>query len=123
MLSKKSIKLISIVLLAVALLATVACTATFAAPTPDTVTPTSLEGPVKTILGIIRWAGIVVAVIIAMFLGIKYITASPDGKAEIKKTLALYVGGIALLLSASAVVTFLETQLGGTGNSGNSTNP
>ena len=46
-----------------------------------------------------------------MFLGIKYITASPDGKAEIKKTLALYVGGIALLLSASVIVGSIQDAL------------
>lgn len=115
MLNKKSIKLISIVLLAVVMLATVACTATFAAvsvPSPTDVSNTGgLDNTISSILGIIRWAGIIVAVIIAMFLGIKYITASPDGKAEIKKTLALYVGGIALLLSASVIVGIIQDAL------------
>ncbi len=125
MLNKKSIKVISIVLLAVVLLATVASTISAAAvtvPTPSDVNTTGLDNTVSSILGIIRWAGIVIAVIIAMFLGIKYITASPDGKAEIKKTLALYVGGIALLLSASVVVTIIQNALPSSGSS-NGTNP
>ena len=108
------------------MLATVACTATFAVtvPSPTDVNTNGLDGTVGSILGIIRWAGIVIAVIIAMFLGIKYITASPDGKAEIKKTLALYVGGIALLLSASVVVGIIQDALPANGgNGGNGTNP
>lgn len=118
MLNKKSIKLISIVVLAIALLATVACTATFAVtvPSPTDVNTGSMDGIVGSILGFIRWAGIITAVIIAMFLGIKYITASPDGKAEIKKTLALYVGGIALLLSASVIVGIIQDAISGAGS-------
>ena len=113
MLNKKSIKVISIVLLAVVLLVTVASTisAAVTVPTPTEVSTGDIENTVSSILGIIRWAGIVIAVIIAMFLGIKYITASPDGKAEIKKTLALYVGGIALLLSASVIVGIIQDAL------------
>ena len=119
MLNKKGIKIVSIILLAVALLATVACTISSAAVTiPSATDPntTSLDSTVGAVFGIIRWGGIIIAVIIAMFLGIKYITASPDGKAEIKKTLALYIGGIALLLSASTIVTIIQNQLEGNSN-------
>ena len=124
MLNKKSIKVISIVLLGVVLLVTVASTisAAVTVQTPTDVSTGGIDSTVSSILGIIRWAGIVIAVIIAMFLGIKYITASPDGKAEIKKTLALYVGGIALLLSASVVVTIIQNALPSSGSS-NGTNP
>lgn len=116
MLSKKSIKVLSIVLLVVVLLVTLGSSVmavTVPEPTDPSATSISqIEGPVKTILGIIQWGGIVAAVAVAMFIGIKYITASPEGKAEIKKTLGLYVAGVAILLSASAIVTFIMNALG-----------
>ncbi len=122
MLNKKSMKVVSIVVLVAVLLITLG-SAVFAVdvPQPSDVTPSAeITNTVSSILGIIRWVGIVAAVIIAMYLGIRYITSSPDGKAEIKKTLAYYIGGIALLLSASAIVTLIQNTLT---NSGNGTNP
>lgn len=113
MLSKKSIKILSIVLVVAMLLMTVLGTVSCAAvPEPAPVNPgDGINNTVGKVLGIIRWAGIAIAVGVAMFVGIKYITASPDGKAEVKKTLVLYIGGIVLLLSASAIVTFIESNL------------
>lgn len=114
MLNKKSIKVLSMVLLVAMLLVTVLGTVScaVAVPTPSDVQPTGgITDTVGTVLGIIRWAGIAIAVGVAMFVGIKYITASPDGKAEVKKTLILYIGGIVLLLSASAVVTFIQDNI------------
>ena len=114
MLSKKSIKILSIVLVVAILLMTVLGTVSCAAtvPEPTEVNPgDGINNTVGKVLGIIRWAGIAIAVGVAMFVGIKYITASPDGKAEVKKTLVLYIGGIVLLLSASAIVTFIESNL------------
>lgn len=111
MLSKKSIKVISIVVLAIMMLMTIGSVA-FAAeiPTPNDVTVSEdISTAVGNILGIIKWAGLVVAVAIAMFIGIKYITASPEGKAEVKKTLIYYVAGIVILLSATAIVTLIQT--------------
>lgn len=117
MLSKKSIKVMNVILLILILLVTVFSTVVSAVPVPeptDVAIDATITTPIQTLLGIIRWGGIVVAVIIAMFLGIKYITASPDGKAEIKKTLVLYIAGIAILLLASTIVTVIQNTLTGT---------
>ena len=114
MLNKKSIKIIGIVLFVALLLATVASTACFAAniPSPDpAVKVGGIETTVKTILGIIQWAGFAIAVGMAMFVGIKYVTSSPDGKAEIKKTLTIYILGIVLIASASAIVGIISNNL------------
>lgn len=114
MLNKKSIKVLSIVLVVAMLLLTVLGTVSGAVtvPQPSDVTPDQgISNTVGTVLGIIRWAGIAIAVGVAMFVGIKYITASPDGKAEVKKTLVLYIGGIVLLLSASAIVSFIQSNI------------
>lgn len=110
MLSKKSIKVISMVVLAVMMLMTLG-NVVFAAtvPTPNEVTVDGdIEKVVGNVLGIIQWAGIVAAVAIAMFIGIKYITSSPEGKADVKKTLIYYVAGIVILLSASGIVTVIK---------------
>lgn len=116
MLNKKSIKILSIVVMIMMLLVTMGNVA-FAEPIslnpklPTSDTVESLQGTVEQILGIIQWAGIIAAVVIAMFVGIKYITAAPDGKAEIKKTLGFYIAGMVLLLSASAIVTAIQNAL------------
>lgn len=113
MLSKKSIKIISVVLLVAMLLVTIESTV-FAVDVPtanDVTINDDLNTTVGNVLGFIRWGGIVAAVIIAMFIGIKYITSAPEGKAEIKKTLGYYVGGIVLLLSASTIVTVIQNNL------------
>lgn len=111
MLSKKSIKVISIVVLAIMMLMTIGSVA-FAAeiPTPNEVEVNEdISNAVGNVLGFIKWGGLVVAVAIAMFIGIKYITASPEGKAEVKKTLIYYVAGVVILLSATAIVTLIQT--------------
>ncbi len=132
--NKKFIKVVSIILLVAILLGTfgstvmaadvtgattnagntvssVAAAGSIPSPTTPPITG-DVNSAVQTILGIIQWGGIVAAVAVAMFIGIKYITASPEGKAEIKKTLGLYVAGVAILLSASGIVTFIKQALG-----------
>ena len=119
MLSKRKIKMVSVIILSIILIMIMGNVAfaanTITVPKPTDIQESELGGVGDTIgkiLGIIQWGGIVVAVIIAMYLGIKYITSSPEGKAEIKKTLALYIGGMVLLLSASAIVGFIQTTIG-----------
>ena len=46
-----------------------------------------------------------------MFVGIKFITSSPEGKAEVKKTALFYVGGIVLLLAASTIVRVIANSI------------
>ena len=103
MLSKKSIKILSIVLLVVMLLVTFS-SAVFAEPIANTVQPdtTAVNGTnaaniAKTALGALKWLGIVVAVGMLIFLGIKYVTSSPEGKANLKGQLGIYVLGLAFI--------------------------
>lgn len=112
MLNKKSMKVISIVILAIVLLMSIGSTV-FGVTIPGATDPKvdSINGTVQTVFGIIRWGGIIIAVIMAMFIGIKYITSSPDGKAEVKKTAMYYVGGIILLLAASGIVTLIGNSI------------
>ena len=52
---------------------------------------------------ILRNVGIVIAVIILMILGLKYMMGSAEEKAEYKKTMIPYVVGAGLLFGASAI--------------------
>ena len=52
-----------------------------------------------SVVGIVQVVGVVMLVII----GIKYITSSPEGKAEVKKTALYYVLGAALIAGAVTV--------------------
>ena len=52
---------------------------------------------------IIQAVGIVAGVVIIAYMGIKYITSSPDGKAEIKKQAYVYVLGAAFLMLAPTI--------------------
>ena len=115
MLNKKSIKIISIILIAVIVLFTIAnatCMAAVEIPQPaEDVNVGGIASTVSVILAIITWAGAAIAVGMLMFIGIKYVTASPEGKAEIKKTAMYYVLGAILIFSASAILGIIQTNL------------
>lgn len=59
------------------------------------------------IVGIIQVVGIVVAVVILLVLGIKYMTGSAQEKAEYKKTMIPYIIGAILIFAASTVVNVI----------------
>ncbi|MCI8486446.1 MAG: hypothetical protein HFJ20_05045 [Clostridia bacterium] len=62
----------------------------------------------NNLLGIFQTVGYIAAVIVLVWLGIKYIMASPDGKAEIKKQAFAYILGAILLFSAATIVTIIK---------------
>ncbi len=59
------------------------------------------------IVGIIQIIGIVVAVVILLVLGIKYMTGSAQEKAEYKKTMIPYIIGAILIFAASTIVNVI----------------
>ena len=60
------------------------------------------------ILGIVQVVAVAVAVIMLVVLAIKYISASPEGKAEIKKSAMLYIVGAVLLFAATGILEILK---------------
>ena len=60
------------------------------------------------IVGIIQVVGIVVAVVILLVLGIKYMTGSAQEKAEYKKTMIPYIIGAILIFAASTIVNVIS---------------
>ena len=66
---------------------------------------TNIVGALITMIQIIAFGA---AVIMLMFLGIKYITASPDGKAEIKKSSVQYIVGAIILFAATGILQIIK---------------
>lgn len=57
----------------------------------------------KNIVSILSTIGVVVAVIILLVIGIKYMVGSASEKAEYKKTMIPYLVGAVLIFGASAI--------------------
>lgn len=109
---KKSIKVISTLLLAIMLVTSIA--GTVLAVDPNTVlNGLNGNGNVQTndltkvgnnIVTIIQVVGIVIAVIVLLVIGIKYMMGSASEKAEYKKTMILYIVGAVLIFAGTSLV-------------------
>lgn len=58
-----------------------------------------------TIVTIMQTVGVVVAVVILLILGIKYMVGSAEEKAEYKKTMIPYIVGAILIFAATTIVS------------------
>ena len=112
--SNKVFKILAIMLVAICLISSFSGVVNADAPSvsiepsqPDGDAITKVETAASNVLWIIQWAGIIAGIIILAYMGIKYITASPDGKAEIKKQAFIYVGGAALLMLAPTIAGWI----------------
>lgn len=108
----KTIKAISVLLIAAMMLFTISTTVFAVDPNGiisnmnnvnnvDTNNISTIGGQIANILSTI---GIIVGVIVLLVLGIKYMMGSTSEKAEYKKTIIPYLVGIVLLLGASGIV-------------------
>ena len=77
---------------------------------------TSVSGSVSNVVGrvisVVQIICFAAAVIMLMFLGVKYVTASPDGKAEIKKSAVQYIVGAVVLFAAGGILGIVKTFAG-----------
>ena len=115
MLNKKTVKIISIILIAVLMLMAFGNVAFALAEgfTPDTgvIEGTQAKTLANTILGALKWAGVAIAIGMMIFLGIKYVTSSPEGKANLKGQLGIYILGLVFILAATMIVQILENAI------------
>ena len=109
---KKTIKAMAIVLTMIIMLLPLSTTASMAVDASGiagqlTGTPTGASNSVvnigNQIIGIITTVGVVVAVVVLLVLGIKYMMGSASEKAEYKKTMIPYLVGAILIFGASAI--------------------
>ena len=68
---------------------------------------TGASGMVSSILGMIQWIGYAIAVGMLIYIGIKYVTASANDKAELKNAMVKYVVGAILIAAASTIAGFI----------------
>lgn len=108
---KKTTKIIGIMLVAMMLVLTMVTVSKAGNLDPAgmagnlTGTASDVQGDVMNIgnqiIGIITTVGVVVAVVILLVLGIKYMMGSASEKAEYKKTMIPYLVGALLIFAAS----------------------
>lgn len=111
--TKKITKIITILFFIVMILGAV--NMVFAGQTPAIPTGTKPSGAdqVGNIAGMVIYIIQIIAfaagVIMLVFLGIKFVTASPEGKAEVKKSAIIYVVGAILLFAAGGILTIVQS--------------
>lgn len=108
---KKQVKIISTVLIILTILCTLS-TIVMAEVNPDEIIGKLNNGSAETdkltnvggtIVAIMQTVGIVVAVVVLLILGIKYMMGSAEEKAEYKKTMIPYIVGAVLIFGATTI--------------------
>ena len=72
------------------------------------VTGTGLDTTTSNIIGIVQFICYAAAVILLVVLGVKWIAAAPDEKANIKKGAVIYVVGAVLVFAAGAILQVIR---------------
>lgn len=107
--TKKVTKIFTILFLIAIIASSLNIVLGVAIPTIQSGGETPLTGTVGKILGIVAYICYAAAVIMLLMLGISYATASPEGKAEIKKTAVQYVIGAAIVFAAGAILQIIRS--------------
>ena len=114
---KKQMKIISILLIIITLVGFLG-TVSLAAPNledkiskiqegKDTIQDGKIIELGQAIVTIMQTVGIVVAVVVLLILGIKYMMGSAEEKAEYKKTMIPYVVGAVLIFASTTIVNIV----------------
>lgn len=77
-------------------------------PTGDNVTAPGLDNLGGIIIGVLQTVAGIVAVSVLIFVGIKYLLASPGEKANIKGSLIPYVIGAVLIFAAVPILGIIK---------------
>ena len=67
----------------------------------------TLVGKVNKVLGVVQVIGFVVAIVMVMYVGIKYLTAGAGQKAEVKSTMVPMLVGAAMVGLAPTLVNWI----------------
>ena len=113
-----SIKKLSKIVVALVLVATIlsAVSTVFGMeiPSASNVNNNAFKSTVSNVLGVVQFICYAAAVVLLIVLGIKFMTASPDGKAEVKKSAVIYVVGAIMVFAAGAVLNLVKNLMGDT---------
>ena len=80
---------------------------------------TGLDTTTSNIIGIVQFICYAAAVILLVILGVKWISAAPDQKADLKKSAVIYVVGAVLVFAAGAILQVIRNVGINTVKSGN----
>ena len=109
---KKTVKIL-LTLIVFALVIGVCGSAFAVSPTSISATDSDISKTMGNLSGIIlrvvQVIGTAVAVIMLIVLAIKYISAAPNDKAEIKKHAVVYVVGAIILFAASGILGLIQS--------------
>lgn len=111
--NKKTMKILAFVVtlfMVIAMMSSVVNAASGVNLTPSQITAnidsnsqTQIQSVGQKIVGIIQVIGIVIAVVVIMVVGIKYMMGSVEEKAEYKKTMMPYIIGAVLIFAGSTL--------------------
>ena len=110
---KKQVKIISIMLVVLMALTAISSVVLAAPDLSSTIKdmangtgnqPSEVINLGKTIVTIMQTVGIVVAVVVLLIIGIKYMIGSAEEKAEYKKTMIPYIVGAILIFASTTIV-------------------
>ena len=82
------------------------------ANTENTISQSSLKNTIDLIYNILLAVGIIVAVVAGAILGVQFMVASADGKAELKERLVPYVVGCVVIFGAFGIWKLVITIAG-----------
>ena len=110
-----SIKRMSKIVVALVIIATILSSvsmvfadSTVIIPSGKNPTNNGLTNTVSNVIGIVQFICYAAAVILIVMLGIKFMTAAPDAKAEIKKSAVIYVVGAVLVFAAGLLLNLIK---------------
>lgn len=120
--TKKTIKMIALILLAVVFVASLTQGILAATISGNSFDPnqfndvnfedggasTSISSIIASIINMVQIIGTGVAIIMLIVLAIKYISAAPGDKAEIKKHAVVYVVGAIVLFAATGILQIVK---------------
>lgn len=115
---KTVVRIMTILLVAITLCTIITPIVYGAGLDPKTLTPTfsssdgGLKGKAQQIMGMIRNASAIIAVIILMILGVKYMLGSVEEKAEYKKSFVPLIVGIVVVVAATSIASFIFNMAG-----------
>ena len=76
-------------------------------PNTDNSAAKSVTNVGQNVVGVIQAAGTAIAIGMLLFLAIKYLRASPEGKGQIKESATIYVVGAVVLFAAVNIVQII----------------
>lgn len=119
---KKSVKMISMALIILTILCSITTIVLGAKDLSQSIKDlgnTEAQGTASVmnvggmVVAIVQTVGIVVAVVVLLVLGIKYMMGSAEEKAEYKKTMIPYIVGAVLIFAATTIVNVVYNMANG----------